>query len=540
MNEDLVEVELAGYRWRMARAFEAAVREGIALRLEAVPADPAVTIIKDNRARAVYRVPLDGAGTFYLKRYRVRGWLERLKHLLVPSKAVAEWRAMRELARRGLPTAEAVAVAERRRGPLLEGAAFVATAIEPSRTLGRHLGTLDATGRHAHLRALADLAARLHRAGARHPDFHLGNVLAVPDADPPRLALVDLHAVSFPWGLGRRARLSSLAKLCEALVPAHPEDFRLVMETYHALEPGLAPDAASLAARVAREARRIRRRQVRSRSRRCLLESSRFTLERRGPLRIWRRRELGPDELLGLLARHEAALALGGPEVVARSRRAALTRLTREGGGAWCVKSFPSVNLLGCLPTLAGWSRGRRAWVAGNGLLVRGLPTPEPYARVEEGSLGFYRKGYLVTEFIDGAWPLHRYAAALPDGPARRRFVAWLAGEVRRLHESGARLHDLSAKNVLVRPDGEGWRLWFIDLDDVLLWRSATASSRRRNLVQLGHLPRGAATRTDRLRFWRAYAGVAGEAGGRGGWKALARAILEKERLYRERTGLED
>jgi hypothetical protein len=374
--------------------------------------------VKDSAARSVWRVCLDGQ-TVYVKRYRVRGWAERLKYALLAPRAEAEWRAAVALNEREIEAAQPLAVGVARRGPWLVDAFFIAAEAPgvPYATLLHSLRARDGDATPL-LRATVDLYERLCAAGIDHPDLHGGNMLARLEDETPRIALVDLHSIRLPRRFAPRPCARMRAKLAHSL-------WRLLSDAeFEFVLKGLAPsDARALRRRV----ERLERIRLRSRSRRCVLPSTRFARERAGGWTIWRRREVERAALLELVARSGAA-----PR---RVEHLAIGTQTRE----VCV--------------------GRRArpswlslWKGLHALSVREIPTWRAYACMQRRRFGLLREAVLVVEHLPDAIALDHADCAWID-PALRRAALETAV---RLHRSGlgARAEDLFA----VRADS-GWRV---------------------------------------------------------------------------------
>jgi len=84
-----------------------------------------------------------------------------------------------------------------------------------------------------------------------------------------------------------------------------------------------------------------------------------------------------------------------------------------------------------------------------------------------------------------------------------REFIGRLARLVRRMHRRGVYHRDLKANNILVRGD----EFYVVDLDRVDFARHVPHEDCAWNLAQLNAAVGAPVTRTDRLRFFFAYAG---------------------------------
>ncbi|MBI3723406.1 hypothetical protein HY251_05560, partial [bacterium] len=535
---NLEQISAGGLEWEV----EPAVRELVCDVLSSIGrGELAGDVVKENPARRVIRATT-AVGELYVKSYRVRGPLERAKHVFVRSKALAELEAMRRLRAAGVATAEALAAGESRSlGVFLGASAFVSRAIPSARSFARELDSLrargDADGRKRLIEGLASLAAAIARAGADHRDLHVGNVLL---DEKGAATIIDLHAVSFPGELGAKRRKERLARLALSLVPAHEdraaadtgrEEVSWLASAAARLDPELG-SAPGLERWLLERSDELLARHLASRDRRCLVDSKGFAVEGSRGRRVFRVREAPATEI-------EAALVAPALSVLHRHSRGrsvlelvkAQDRLARVAGSSELVRKreeYPGLrSRLGAL--LVG-TRARCAWLAARALLVRGLPAPRAVALVEERTLGFLpRRSFLLMENLAGSTMVHVYLQeVLRDGrspgaaPSRkRRELARALGKlVARLHARGIVHRDLAVQNVLLREKGEsGFELAFVDLDEVRV-RRASEREALRALVQLADLP-AAASRSDKLRGLRAYLEE-------GGSPALAR-LVERE-----------
>lgn len=513
-----VDLAAGGHRFRVDPAHEAFVRDALAVTAAAPEALPGAEVVKQNRVRTVVRVP-GPHGVLYVKRYRTKGLGDRLLSLVRASPAAREWRALLHLSSRGVPCPAPVLVGEERAGGLLRGSLLATRALEGTDELTRRLDALraaaDPAPRERLVGAVAALAKKLFDAGADHPDLHLANFLVREDHD---LFVLDLHSARLRGGpLGAAARRGRLGKLAHSLGLFDPataawagEELRWFAKAYAALEPTLGPPDA-LARDLRARAAQVEAVRVRSRDRRCLVDSTTFAVEKRLGRRVYRRREATPAVVDGLVEAAPLALVHAHPR--GRSRIEVVAAPAELGLGERLVRKRY------LFPTLASRLGGvreplpLRAWKAARACEVRGVPAPRHVALVLEGAV-LPRRGTVLMELLSGVSMVHRLLEApTPPAPAARRALARELGRViGRLHGSGLKHRDLAVQNLLVRPrsgDGAGgWDVWVIDLDEV---RAAPMSreEKLRALTQLADLP-PAATRTDRARFFRAYL----EAGG--------------------------
>lgn len=143
-----------------------------------------------------------------------------------------------------------------------------------------------------------------------------------------------------------------------------------------------------------------------------------------------------------------------------------------------------------------------------------GLATPPLAAHGHTLHWGLLQQAVLVTGEVTEASTLKQLMAAgklYGDGARDARMILdQLADAARALHQRGFYHGDLKARNILVRDDGQGPRLFFFDCP-----RGHHPPSWRlhgrilRDLAHLDHdLERGGVRRVDRLYLYRRYRGI--------------------------------
>lgn len=270
----------------------------------------------------------------------------------------------------------------------------------------------------------------------------------------------------------------------------------------------------------------------------CFREPS-FTWRKAGRVGWWLRPEwasilVGPD---GLRLREWQAAGL--VEEVKRSPQRVVYRVRLPEGGIY-IKQFlvPGKRELfrQWLRRGKGRNEGRRAAE----LAGLGVPTIEPIALGEERRRGFLFENYLISAEIPDALPLDRFLderlAGLPpsaESRLRRELARSLGRLTARLHRAGLVHDDYHAGNVLARI-GEGGRLELamIDLDALRRRPRLGRAGRLANLSHLNHSFWLRSTRTERLRFLRAYLDELGE---RAEWRGWAARIERRTRAWAER-----
>jgi tRNA A-37 threonylcarbamoyl transferase component Bud32 len=472
-------------------------------------------VVKDSRIRWAGTLPVGEGRALFIKQYRIAGRWQRIKYLLCPSRARKEWRMSRLLSEKGIMTPKALGMIERRSHGMLQDSFFVAEAIENTTDLidfckKRFGGSFGGEEKKHVLTLLAEATRRIHESGLLHRDLHGGNFL-IPEDGPRSLYLVDLHDTRMQRGISSTRRLWNIAQIFNSLdFMLDDEAKRLFLFTYGQGRSPFDRNVDGCFKRVEGMVQKIIKRRQKSRAKRCLKESTLFTVERRAGLRMFRRREMEGDEVMAILELHREMVHSYREKLLKYSPKTIVSMVSnaRPNGRRVCVKEYRYGTVLDRLRNSFRKPRGKTAWVAGNVLFSRGFSPLKPLAYVERRRLGLLEKAFCLTESIAGEVEMDRYLirrfqkrCSLDLRGFIRQFAEWIGS----LHRTGIYHRDLKTCNILVREATGGWAFGLLDLEDAAQETKIGIEKIVNTLVQINcSVPKFVRYR-DRIRFLKSY-----------------------------------
>ena len=143
-----------------------------------------------------------------------------------------------------------------------------------------------------------------------------------------------------------------------------------------------------------------------------------------------------------------------------------------------------------------------------------GFQVAQPVAWGQERTLGFVSVSFLLTRAVEGAVDLRRLIDnpksapfSMPPPAERRRLIEEFARTLRRAHDESFFVHTLRFKNLLLSCSGGRYTLSVIDVPfaGIMRYRLLPGAGRVRDLAVLMKGARRLLSRTERMRFARAY-----------------------------------
>jgi len=470
--------------------------------------EPGVAFIKNNTVRSAFLLkPEAGDGSsLFIKWFKKPRLIQRIRYLVVPSKALAEWRNLRILEKSGLPCPKALAFFEKRSWGMLETACLVIQGLENAQPLNEFSAdcSLTAAQKFTLTRQLARLSAAMHATGIFSRDYHAGNIMIRPAGQGFELFLIDLHRARVVKKISPSMIIADLAKLSKSLPASRSARLRFAREYYRHAAPVAMP-LSEFMQRIHEKTARITTRQILSRSRRCILKSSVFEISRSWRERYCGRRDFGHAAARTLIAQH-LDKQKDQQTIIKKSSKSTLTTHALQPGQTQCVKGCRNRGFVYALLNLFKKSRALKSWIAANGLIVRGVLTPLPLAMVEKRCGPLVQENFYICNWLENSPELNTYITGRQWQDAdKKKFVRCLAKTIAGLHARGIYHADLKSNNILVRAAAASWEFFFVDLDRVSFNRPLTFDRRANNLAQIHASVADVMTVRDRLYFFRIY-----------------------------------
>jgi len=456
-------------------------------------------VIKDSRLRWAAIFSLSNGRSVFLKRDLTKGWIHSFKFLLLPSKGQKEWLIAYQSQKRNLNIPKPLGWMERGHWGFVKESYYLSEAIGSGVSLLDHFGQY---GERVPIGELSKTVRKFHDSGLFHKDLHGGNILW----DRESFLLVDLHRAKIVKSLSLNQRLWNLSQLFHSLRSlCGREDQMEFMDRYFEGEPLDPRKKEEVIQHIHSLMDSLQRRQWKSRTKRCLKESTAFSVQEEKGLTVYRRRDFPMDRLHRVIGDH-LSLVKETPSALVKHSPEINVSLLKDGGSKICVKQFRYPRFWDRFKEGFRLSKGLRSWIAGNGLRTRGIPALGILAFVEKRKALGVQESFLLMEALETGQELDRYLFnGLGGFKKKRLFIEAFAEWLSRFHKMGLYHQDMKACNILVSEYREGWDFYFLDLEDILLDEKVDEKKVFKNFLQLHTSIPKSITRTDRLRFFKGY-----------------------------------
>ena len=456
-------------------------------------------VIKESKLRFAAIFSLPNGRKIYFKRDITNGWREALKYLLLPSKGRKEWFVAFQLQKRNLGIPHPFGWMEKVRRGFVKESYYLSEAIGSGVSLIEDAAVLRES---LWMDELAKTVRKIHNAGLFHKDLHAGNFLW----NGQSLFLTDLHRAKIVRSLSLNQQLWNLSQLFHSLRPIWEEgDHLRFIETYLEENPFYLQKKGELTQKVHSLMDRLQKRQWRSRTKRCLRESTEFSILKDRGIHYYYRRDF-PLDRLGKVIEEHLRIARERPSALVKQSPEVLISILNDGRNRICVKQFRYPHFLNSFKEHFRRSKGLKAWVAGNGLIMRGIPALKPMALMESRNWLGLRESFFLIEAPETDQELDRYILkGFEDFKEKRLFIKTFAQWLTHFHKMGLYHRDMKTCNILVSKSGESCNFHLLDLEDLLLDERVDEMRLFRNFLQLNTSTPKIITKADRFRFFKEY-----------------------------------
>jgi hypothetical protein len=250
---------------------------------------------------------------------------------------------------------------------------------------------------------------------------------------------------------------------------------------------------------------RLQRKQWRSRTKRCLKESTEFTIQKENGIRTFRRRDFPMDRLERVMEDHRD-LVREKPSCLVKHSPEVIVSILNDAGEKICLKQFCYPHVWGRLKEHLRRSKGLKSWIAANGMRSRGLSTLKPLALVERKSWSGLEESTLFVEALTNDLEMDRYVLkGFADLNKRRLFIKTFAHWLGDLHKMSLYHRDMKTCNILVSEREETWNFHLLDFEDIRMNEKVNRKKLFRNFLQLNTSTPKMMTKADRYRFFKEY-----------------------------------
>jgi tRNA A-37 threonylcarbamoyl transferase component Bud32 len=451
-------------------------------------------VVKASRIRSGAIIPLSNGLRVFLKRDRTKDWIGSIKYLLLPSKGRKEWFIAYQVYKRNLPIPKPLGWLERGRRGFVKESYYLSEAIVSGNALNETPNPP--------VLEMAKTVKKIHLAGLFHKDLHAGNFLW----DGHTVFLIDLHSAKILRTLSLNQRLWNLSLLFHSLRSVWVEREQSVfMDTYFEGELDYLQKKEEFLQRIHVQMGRLQKRQWRSRTKRCLKESTEFSIQKANRSRYFHRRDFGLDKVKRIVEEH-LRLFRENPSSLAKNAPEVSVSIMKDEGVRVCVKHFRNPSLWRTFKDHFRRPKGLKSWVGSHGLKVRGIPSLTPLALVEERRWWGLRESFFLMETSETGQEMDRYILErLGDFQKKRLFTKAFAQWLSQLHQKGVFHQDMKTCNILISENGGGWKFYLLDQEDIFLDERVGSRKLFKSFLQLNTSTPRTVTRTDRLRFLKEY-----------------------------------
>lgn len=408
-----------------------------------------VTVLKKGRRKSfsLLETAVNGEEV-YVKTFRVKGILQRLKHQFIKSKALRELEVSLVAQERGIPVVLPLAAGEKYQGGLLQESYLLIQRLPGALNLLEYLCTRDTTHRDKArvIEALGRLSRKTHDEGILQEDFALNNFLLANPQDG-QIFLIDFERGRVSQGLSTEEKEWTLAKLNRIGADFTLTDKFRFLKAYCKTREEVRdlPRWKRLEAYthqiLKRDAQRI--------SNACVRGDRGYKSYKDTRLTCYFLEGYHLEELLALASTRQE---------IQEERRGQFnlswyTAKIKKGTAVETVRVCEFYSQQKGIPLAI---RLRRTWQGANGLRKAYFPVSPPVAAIEWTQDKGY-KGVLLFKELEGAEDIRDVLQRCPQSAERRYSILWrVARFLSRLHNFGTFAYSVSPGDISLVKDRTG------------------------------------------------------------------------------------
>ena len=500
--------------WVVAKGYEGYIPSLLWEKTDQPEDFPECRLLKRSILRTSFltKIDLGRHDTIFVKRHHRKNRQDDLRNLVMPSRACNEWKVLLQFKRLGLPAPEPLAYGEKRRNGVLRESCVVTGAIlsaQPLSSLLSQTGCLENRSNEEKLiDSLAHLIGRLHNAGVYFRDLHGGNVIARFDHHKnPEIFFVDTDKARFAPSIKCRNRIADLTLLYVSVFQNNAPLWEMFLSIYFRVMENRTITEQEIDTAVHEGAQRYVHRRLKSRSKRCLKNSTSFGVKKEKRSTLYVRKSV-PLSLI------QEALEQARPAMTAlRESSAGRTTLNTASLGKEPERLFQvtghTYTLGEQLLSMFRRTTAKQAWVNGNALLVRKIDTFQPIALYEQKGLVGINQSVLLAQAFEKSQPIgiyfrQRFLYPKNEEPFRRRcrFITAFGESVGSLTQKQIFFSSLTVNDVFVEEiPNDSWRFLYAYDKNITFDRPVALDKQRISLLQLHTSLEPAIKNRDRLHF---------------------------------------
>lgn len=356
--------------------------------------------------------------------------------------------------------------------------------IKGSKTLIEYLDTFNRLSHDKQKKVIsefADFIRGLHEIGIKHSDFHGGNVLITCEDNKSSFYLIDLYEVKLKPELSKKELLSNLIQLNVSFLTLVDDSSRYYFFNNYIkgeMADKIKPEYINT---IKFKSLKLARAIWKQRGKRCIQSNKGYLYLKKGDKKIYLQE--GINGIADLLKTPDSYLDGANINILKDGNTVKAARVELSSGPPLFLKRYNNKGIVYTLKNIFRSSRAKQVWKNSNAFKLRGIPTPDPLAFIEERRWRLLKSSYVVFEYINNSEILNNYFSGSHIGQGiKDELMRSIGYEIGRMHKLGCIHGDLKWTNIIVRRRNDHYDVYFTDLDGSSVRKKVSRSDRVRDL----------------------------------------------------------